>query len=207
MKKRRGCLFTLLIIVGGLFWGLQSDKPIQSHEQLAQVAPSVAPLTTAAQQVLHQAALGASDASVAVRWDEQEALTVLRHLLGHHDTLLKGRYQLQDDYVLATVPVTFWGVSTQVSMRLKPKIEGDTLVWQVRKVFVGRIPMISQVALGVAQYYLPETLQADGDSIDVPLNQWAALIRDVRVENGQLVTEWSVSEDSLFRLLELVPNE
>lgn len=207
MKKRWGCLFTLLIIVGGLFWGLQSDKPIQSHEQLAQVAPSVAPLTTAAQQVLHQAALGASDASVAVRWDEQEALTVLRHLLGHHDTLLKGRYQLQDDYVLATVPVTFWGVSTQVSMRLKPKIEGDTLVWQVRKVFVGRIPMISQVALGVAQYYLPETLQADGDSIDVPLNQWAALIRDVRVENGQLVTEWSVSEDSLFRLLELVPNE
>lgn len=207
MKKRWGCLFTLLIIMGGLFWGLQSDKPIQSHEQLAQVAPSVAPLTTAAQQVLHQAALGASDASVAVRWDEQEALTVLRHLLGHHDTLLKGRYQLQDDYVLATVPVTFWGVSTQVSMRLKPKIEGDTLVWQVRKVFVGRIPMISQVALGVAQYYLPETLQADGDSIDVPLNQWAALIRDVRVENGQLVTEWSVSEDSLFRLLELVPNE
>ena len=207
MKKRWDCLFTLLIIVGGLFWGLQSDKPIQSHEQLAQVAPSVAPLTTAAQQVLHQAALGASDASVAVRWDEQEALTVLRHLLGHHDTLLKGRYQLQDDYVLATVPVTFWGVSTQVSMRLKPKIEGDTLVWQVRKVFVGRIPMISQVALGVAQYYLPETLQADGDSIDVPLNQWAALIRDVRVENGQLVTEWSVSEDSLFRLLELVPNE
>ena len=157
--------------------------------------------------MLYQAALGASDASVAVRWDEQEALTVLRHLLGHHDTLLKGRYQLQDDYVLATVPVTFWGVSTQVSMRLKPKIEGDTLVWQVRKVFVGRIPMISQVALGVAQYYLPETLQADGDSIDVPLNQWAALIRDVRVENGQLVTEWSVSEDSLFRLLELVPNE
>ena len=124
MKKRWGCLFTLLIIVGGLFWGLQSDKPIQSHEQLAQVAPSVAPLTMAAQQVLHQAALGASDASVAVRWDEQEALTVLRHLLGNHDTLLQGRYQLQDDYVLATVPVTFWGVSTQVSMRLNPKIEG-----------------------------------------------------------------------------------
>lgn len=164
-KKLSAIILSIVIIGGGLIYGLTPDESIESKDKLANVST-----TTTVDSLNKDLAKNISieqfrNLSSTIKLDNSKFQSLLKNSVDKNSTLLEGSYKIERSHINAKLPIKLLGVmDTIVYSNISVAGEGNNLILTLEDAKMGKLP----VPGFILEKYLKEALT--GTSAEVKGN-------------------------------------
>lgn len=164
-KKLSAIILSIVIIGGGLIYGLTPDESIESKDKLANVST-----TTTVDSLNKDLAKNISieqfrNLSSTIKLDNSKFQYLLKNSVDKNSTLLEGSYKIERSHINAKLPIKLLGVmDTIVYSNISVAGEGNNLTLTLEDAKMGKLP----VPGFILEKYLKEALT--GTSAEVKGN-------------------------------------
>ena len=164
-KKLSTIILSIVIIGGGLIYGLTPDESIESKDKLANVST-----TTTVDSLNKDLAKNISieqfrNLSSTIKLDNSKFQSLLKNSVDKNSTLLEGSYKIERSHINAKLPIKLLGVmDTIVYSNISVAGEGNNLILTLEDAKMGKLP----VPGFILEKYLKEALT--GTSAEVKGN-------------------------------------
>lgn len=164
-KKLSAIILSIVIIGGGLIYGLTPDESIESKDKLANVST-----TTTVDSLNKDLAKNISieqfrNLSSTIKLDNSKFQSLLKNSVDKNSTLLEGSYKIERSHINAKLPIKLLGVmDTIVYSNISVAGEGNNLTLTLEDAKMGKLP----VPGFILEKYLKEALT--GTSAEVKGN-------------------------------------
>jgi hypothetical protein len=164
-KKLSAIILSIVIIGGGLIYGLTPDESIESKDKLANVST-----TTTVDSLNKDLAKNISieqfrNLSSTIKLDNSKFQSLLKNSVDKNSTLLEGSYKIERSHINAKLPIKLLGVmDTIVYSNISVAGEGNNLILTLEDAKMGKLP----VPGFILEKYLKEALT--GTSAEVKSN-------------------------------------
>ena len=164
-KKLSAIILSIVIIGGGLIYGLTPDESIESKDKLANVST-----TTTVDSLNKDLAKNISieqfrNLSSTIKLDNSKFQSLLKNSVDKNSTLLEGSYKIERSHINAKLPIKLLGVmDTIVYSNISVAGEGNSLTLTLEDAKMGKLPIPGFIL----EKYLKEALT--GTSAEVKGN-------------------------------------
>lgn len=164
-KKLSAIILSIIIIGGGLIYGLTPDESIESKDKLANVST-----TTTIDSLNKDLAKNISieqfrNLSSTIKLDNSKFQSLLKNSVDKNSALLEGSYKIERSHINAKLPIKVLGVfDTIVYSNISVAGEGNSLTLTLEDAKMGKLPIPSFIL----EKYLKEALT--GTSAEVKGN-------------------------------------
>ena len=164
-KKLSAIILSIIIIGGGLIYGLTPDESIESKDKLANVST-----TTTIDSLNKDLAKNISieqfrNLSSTIKLDNSKFQSLLKNSVDKNPALLEGSYKIERSHINAKLPIKVLGVfDTIVYSNISVAGEGNSLTLTLEDAKMGKLPIPSFIL----EKYLKEALT--GTSAEVKGN-------------------------------------
>ena len=164
-KKLSAIILSIVIIGGGLIYGLTPDESIESKDKLANVST-----TTTVDSLNKDLAKNISieqfrNLSSTIKLDNSKFQYLLKNSVDKNSTLLEGSYKIERSHINAKLPIKLLGVfDTIVYSNISVAGEGNSLTLTLEDAKMGKLPIPGFIL----EKYLKEALT--GTSAEVKGN-------------------------------------
>ena len=164
-KKLSAIILSIVIIGGGLIYGLTPDESIESKDKLANVST-----TTTVDSLNKDLAKNISieqfrNLSSTIKLDNSKFQSLLKNSVDKNSTLLEGSYKIERSHINAKLPIKLLGVmDTIVYSNISVAGEGNNLILTLEDAKMGKLPIPGFIL----EKYLKEALM--GTSAEVKGN-------------------------------------
>ena len=164
-KKLSAIVLSIVIIGGGLVYGLTPDESIESKDKLANVST-----TTTIDSLNKDLAKNISieqfrNLSSTIKLDNSKFQSLLKNSVDKNSALLEGSYKIERSHINAKLPIKLLGVfDTIVYSNISVAGEGNSLTLTLEDAKMGKLPIPSFIL----EKYLKEALT--GTSAEVKGN-------------------------------------
>ena len=164
-KKLSAIILSIIIIGGGLIYGLTPDESIESKDKLANVST-----TTTIDSLNKDLAKNISieqfrNLSSTIKLDNSKFQSLLKNFVDKNAALLEGSYKIERSHINAKLPIKLLGVfDTIVYSNISVAGEGNSLTLTLEDAKMGKLPIPSFIL----EKYLKEALT--GTSAEVKGN-------------------------------------
>ena len=164
-KKLSAIILSIIIIGGGLIYGLTPDESIESKDKLANVST-----TTTIDSLNKDLAKNISieqfrNLSSTIKLDNSKFQSLLKNSVDKNSALLEGSYKIERSHINAKLPIKLLGVfDTIVYSNISVAGEGNSLTLTLEDAKMGKLPIPSFIL----EKYLKEALT--GTSAEVKGN-------------------------------------
>ena len=164
-KKLSAIILSIIIIGGGLIYGLTPDESIESKDKLANVST-----TTTTDSLNKDLAKNISieqfrNLSSTIKLDNSKFQSLLKNSVDKNSALLEGSYKIERSHINAKLPIKLLGVfDTIVNSNISVAGEGNSLTLTLEDAKMGKLPIPGFIL----EKYLKEALT--GTSAEVKGN-------------------------------------
>lgn len=164
-KKLSAIILSIIIIGGGLIYGLTPDESIESKDKLANVST-----TTTIDSLNKDLAKNISieqfrNLSSTIKLDNSKFQSLLKNSVDKNSALLEGSYKIERSHINAKLPIKLLGVfDTIVYSNISVAGEGNSITLTLEDAKMGKLPIPSFIL----EKYLKEALT--GTSAEVKGN-------------------------------------
>ena len=164
-KKLSAIILSIIIIGGGLIYGLTPDESIESKDKLANVST-----TTTIDSLNKDLAKNISieqfrNLSSTIKLDNSKFQSLLKNSVDKNSSLLEGSYKIERNHINAKLPIKVLGVfDTIVYSNISVAGEGNSLTLTLEDAKMGKLPIPGFIL----EKYLKEALT--GTSAEVKGN-------------------------------------
>ena len=164
-KKLSAIVLSIVIIGGGLVYGLTPDESIESKDKLANAS-----IATTVDSFNKDLAKNVSieqfrDLSSTIKLDNSKFQSLLKNSVDKNSALLEGSYKIERSHINAKLPIKVLGVfDTIVYSNISVAGEGNSLTLTLEDAKMGKLPIPSFIL----EKYLKEALT--GTSAEVKGN-------------------------------------
>lgn len=164
-KKLSAIILSIVIIGGGLIYGLTPDESIESKDKLANVST-----TTTVDSLNKDLAKNVSieqfrNLSSTIKLDNSKFQSLLKNSVDKNSALLEGSYKIERSHINAKLPIKLLGVfDTIVYSNISVAGEGNSLTLTLEDAKMGKLPIPGFIL----EKYLKEALT--GTSAEVKGN-------------------------------------
>ena len=164
-KKLSAIILSIIIIGGGLIYGLTPDESIESKDKLANVST-----TTTIDSLNKDLAKNISieqfrNLSSTIKLDNSKFQSLLKNSVDKNSALLEGSYKIERSHINAKLPIKLLGVfDTIVNSNISVAGEGNSLTLTLEDAKMGKLPIPGFIL----EKYLKEALT--GTSAEVKGN-------------------------------------
>lgn len=164
-KKLSAIILSIIIIGGGLIYGLTPDESIESKDKLANAST-----TTTVDSFNKDLAKNISieqfrNLSSTIKLDNSKFQSLLKNSVDKNSALLEGSYKIERSHINAKLPIKLLGVfDTIVYSNISVAGEGNSLTLTLEDAKMGKLPIPSFIL----EKYLKEALT--GTSAEVKGN-------------------------------------
>ena len=164
-KKLSAIILSIVIICGGLIYGLTPDESIESKDKLANVST-----TTTVDSLNKDLAKNISieqfrNLSSTIKLDNSKFQSLLKNSVDKNSSLLEGSYKIERSHINAKLPIKLLGVfDTIVNSNISVAGEGNSLTLTLEDAKMGKLPIPGFIL----EKYLKEALT--GTSAEVKGN-------------------------------------
>ena len=141
-KKLSAIILSIIIIGGGLIYGLTPDESIESKDKLANVST-----TTTTDSLNKDLAKNISieqfrNLSSTIKLDNSKFQSLLKNSVDKNSALLKGSYKIERSHINAKLPIKLLGVfDTIVNSNISVAGEGNSLTLTLEDAKMGKLPI------------------------------------------------------------------
>ena len=164
-KKLSAIILSIIIIGGGLIYGLTPDESIESKDKLANVST-----TTTIDSLNKDLAKNISieqfrNLSSTIKLDNSKFQSLLKNSVDKNFALLEGSYKIERSHIKAKLPIKLLGVfDTMVYSNISVAGEGNNITLTLEDAKMGKLPIPGFIL----EKYLKEALM--GTSAEVKGN-------------------------------------
>lgn len=164
-KKLSAIILSIIIIGGGLIYGLTPDESIESKDKLANVST-----TTTIDSLNKDLAKNISieqfrNLSSTIKLDNSKFQSLLKNSVDKNSALLEGSYKIERSHINAKLPIKLLGVfDTIVYSNISVAGEGNNITLTLEDAKMGKLPIPGFIL----EKYLKEALM--GTSAEVKGN-------------------------------------
>lgn len=164
-KKLSAIILSIIIIGGGLIYGLTPDESIESKDKLANVST-----TTTIDSLNKDLAKNISieqfrNLSSTIKLDNSKFQSLLKNSVDKNSALLEGSYKIERSHINAKLPIKLLGVfDTIVYSNISVAGEGNSITLTLEDAKMGKLPIPGFIL----EKYLKEALT--GTSAEVKGN-------------------------------------
>lgn len=164
-KKLSAIILSIIIIGGGLIYGLTPDESIESKDKLANVST-----TTTIDSLNKDLAKNISieqfrNLSSTIKLDNSKFQSLLKNSVDKNFALLEGSYKIERSHINAKLPIKLLGVfDTMVYSNISVAGEGNNITLTLEDAKMGKLPIPGFIL----EKYLKEALM--GTSAEVKGN-------------------------------------
>lgn len=164
-KKLSAIVLSIVIIGGGLVYGLTPDESIESKDKLANAS-----IATTVDSFNKDLAKNVSieqfrDLSSTIKLDNSKFQSLLKNSVDKNSALLEGSYKIERSHINAKLPIKLLGVfDTIVYSNISVAGEGNSITLTLEDAKMGKLPIPSFIL----EKYLKEALT--GTSAEVKGN-------------------------------------
>lgn len=164
-KKLSAIILSIVIIGGGLIYGLTPDESIESKDKLANAGT-----TTTVESLNKDLAKNVSieqfrNLSSTIKLDNSKFQSLLKNSVDKNSALLEGSYKIERSHINAKLPIKLLGVfDTIVYLNISVAGEGNSLTLTLEDAKLGKLPIPGFIL----EKYLKEALT--GTSAEVKGN-------------------------------------
>ena len=164
-KKLSAIVLSIVIIGGGLVYGLTPDESIESKDKLANVSTAMT-LDSLNKDLAKNISIEQfRNLSSTIKLDNSKFQSLLKNSVDKNSALLEGSYKIERSHINAKLPIKLLGVfDTIVNSNISVAGEGNSLTLTLEDAKIGKLPIPSFIL----EKYLKEALT--GTSAEVKGN-------------------------------------
>lgn len=164
-KKLSAIVLSIVIIGGGLVYGLTPDESIESKDKLANVSTTMTVDSLNKDLAKNISIEQFRNLSSTIKLDNSKFQSLLKNSVDKNSALLEGSYKIERSHINAKLPIKVLGVfDTIVYSNISVAGEGNSLTLTLEDAKIGKLPIPSFIL----EKYLKEALT--GTSAEVKGN-------------------------------------
>jgi hypothetical protein len=164
-KKLSAIVLSIVIIGGGLVYGLTPDESIESKDKLANVSTTMTVDSLNKDLAKNVSIEQFRNLSSTIKLDNSKFQSLLKNSVDKNSALLEGSYKIERSHINAKLPIKVLGVfDTIVYSNISVAGEGNSLTLTLEDAKMGKLPIPSFIL----EKYLKEALT--GTSAEVKGN-------------------------------------
>ena len=164
-KKLSAIVLSIVIIGGGLVYGLTPDESIESKDKLANVSTAMTVDSLNKDLAKNISIEQFRNLSSTIKLDNSKFQSLLKNSVDKNSALLEGSYKIERSHINAKLPIKLLGVfDTIVYSNISVAGEGNSLTLTLEDAKMGKLPIPSFIL----EKYLKEALT--GTSAEVKDN-------------------------------------
>lgn len=192
-KKLSAIILSIIIIGGGLIYGLTPDESIESKDKLANVST-----TTTIDSLNKDLAKNISieqfrNLSSTIKLDNSKFQSLLKNSVDKNSALLEGSYKIERSHINAKLPIKLLGVfDTIVYSNISVAGEGNSITLTLEDAKMGKLPIPGFIL----EKYLKEALMGTSAEVKgnvITINSLPLKISSVYISiDNEIVTKVSL---------------
>jgi len=164
-KKLSAIVLSIVIIGGGLVYGLTPDESIESKDKLANVSTTMTVDSLNKDLAKNVSIEQFRNLSFTIKLDNSKFQSLLKNSVDKNSALLEGSYKIERSHINAKLPIkVLGGFDTIVYSNISVAGEGNSLTLTLEDAKMGKLPIPSFIL----EKYLKEALT--GTSAEVKGN-------------------------------------
>ena len=164
-KKLSAIVLSIVIIGGGLVYGLTPDESIESKDKLANASTAMTVDSLNKDLAKNISIEQFRNLSSTIKLDNSKFQSLLKNSVDKNSALLEGSYKIERSHINAKLPIKLLGVfDTIVYSNISVAGEGNSLTLTLEDAKMGKLPIPSFIL----EKYLKEALT--GTSVEVKGN-------------------------------------
>lgn len=164
-KKLSAIVLSIVIIGGGLVYGLTPDESIESKDKLANVSTAMTVDSLNKDLAKNISIEQFRNLSSTIKLDNSKFQSLLKNSVDKNSALLEGSYKIERSHINAKLPIKLLGVfDTIVYSNISVAGEGNSITLTLEDAKMGKLPIPSFIL----EKYLKEALT--GTSAEVKDN-------------------------------------
>lgn len=164
-KKLSAIVLSIVIIGGGLVYGLTSDESIESKDKLANASTAMTVDSLNKDLAKNVSIEQFRNLSSTIKLDNSKFQSLLKNSVDKNSALLEGSYKIERSHINAKLPIKLLGVfDTIVNSNISVAGEGNSLTLTLEDAKMGKLPIPGFIL----EKYLKEALT--GTSAEVKGN-------------------------------------